>query len=122
MTPPIDVRPDHLRRVKTILRAHLPAGVKVFAYGSRAHGRARTFSDLDLCLRAAARLSAHTLSAIDRDLEESDLPYKVDVIDWNAIGPSFRNAIEKDLIEIDLAERAGESAGHERAAEPETDA
>lgn len=102
MTPTIDVRPDHLRRVQTILRAHLPNGVRVFAFGSRAHRKARPFADLDLCLSGTARLSADILSALDRELEESDLPYRVDVIDWHAVSASFRNAIEGDLVEIDL--------------------
>lgn len=101
MSPPIDVRADHLRRVKAILRAHLPAGVRVFAFGSRATGTARRFSDLDLCLRGPMRLSNNILSAIQGELEESDLPYRVDVIDWHAISPSFRQAIGRDLTEID---------------------
>jgi predicted nucleotidyltransferase len=105
MIQAIDVRTDHLHQIMAILRAHLPEKVKVFAFGSRATRTARRFSDLDLCLRGTTRLSDDILSAIGNELEESELPFRVDVIDWHAISPSFRQAISTDLKEIDLRKR-----------------
>lgn len=102
MSQAIDVHPDHLHRIGAILHAHLPEKVKVFAFGSRANQMARRFSDLDLCLRGTTRLSDEILSAIGNEFEESELPFRVDVIDWHAISPSFRQAIGADLKEIDL--------------------
>jgi predicted nucleotidyltransferase len=63
-----------------ILARNLPASVRVFAFGSRVHGRnLKPYSDLDLCLRddqpvpssvqARAALSAEFRDAIARDLE-----------------------------------------------------
>ena len=33
-----------------------------------------------------------------KNFEESDLPYKVDILDWNKYSDSFKYSIEKDLI------------------------
>jgi type I restriction enzyme S subunit len=35
-------------------------------------------------------LTLSLLAAIEHDFSESDLPFKVDVVDWAAISPAFR--------------------------------
>lgn len=50
LTNRVDIRPDHLEIVQGILRKHLPEDVKVWVFGSRAHGTTRDSSDLDLAL------------------------------------------------------------------------
>ena len=84
--------------VGRILARHLEPQVKVYAFGSRVHGHnLKPFSDLDLCLRADAPVPAAILSKLNAAFEDSNLPFKVDVVDWNAISPEFRTAIEADL-------------------------
>jgi predicted nucleotidyltransferase len=51
---------------------------KFYAYGSRAKAQAKQYSDLDLCFYEEIPLNI--LSHIQEDLEESDLPFKVDLI------------------------------------------
>lgn len=104
MNQPLDIRPDHLWQVKSVLREHLPPGVKVFAFGSRAKWTTRNSSDLDICLKGENALPDKALSRIDIDLEESVIPYKVDVIDWNRITPEFQANIKDDLAEINIME------------------
>ena len=53
-TRPVDIRPDHLEIVQGILREHLPAGVKVWVFGSRANWTTKDSSDLDLAWRVKA--------------------------------------------------------------------
>ena len=47
--PLIDVDPDHWTIVRDILKKHIPQ-YEVWAFGSRATGKAKTFSDLDLAI------------------------------------------------------------------------
>ena len=89
----IDVKPEHWRIVESILRAHLPSGTKVWIFGSRAKNKARKFSDLDLILEATQPLSIHILADMASDFEDSDLPYKVDLVDWVTASSSFKEAI-----------------------------
>lgn len=67
-----------------------------YAYGSRVKGSARRFSDLDLCFMdpIPGNIQAH----IDEDFEESDLPFKVDILDWNLMDAHFQDMIKKDLV------------------------
>jgi predicted nucleotidyltransferase len=98
MIPPkMDIQPKDLSIVESILKKYLPSNTTVWIFGSRAKNHARKFSDLDLAIDAGKKLPATTLTNIKFDLEESDLPYKVDVIDWNTISKNFKNLISKDL-------------------------
>lgn len=54
LTTPIDIRPDHLRIVRGILRAHVPVEVRAWVFGSRADWTTKDSSDLDLALKANA--------------------------------------------------------------------
>jgi len=47
-----------------------------YAYGSRAKGKAKQHSDLDLCYRGD--IPWNILDHIQENLEESDLPFKVE--------------------------------------------
>ena len=92
-----------LARVRDILRRHLPAGITVLVFGSRAHGRKlKPFSDLDLCLRDNQPVSQAVLDALHANFRESDLPIKVDVVDWHRIPAEFRHAIAGDLVPFPL--------------------
>lgn len=88
-----------LAKVRSILRRYLPPGTEVLVFGSRAHGRnLKPFSDLDLCLRGTRTIPADVLENLEAGFRESNLPIKVDVIDWHRIAPDFRAAIAGDLV------------------------
>ena len=59
-------------------------------------GTAGPASDLDLAVDTEAPLDLLTLALLDKDFSESDLPMKVDVIDLNAVSPSFRARVERE--------------------------
>lgn len=81
---------DTLVAIRTIVQKHLPDRTyKVFLFGSRATGSARRFSDFDIGVLGNTALPAGTLSDIQEELENSDIPYKVEVIDFTAVDPSF---------------------------------
>ncbi len=100
MTKTIDLSPEALAIVRTILRAHLPPGAKAYVFGSRATGASRPYSDLDLALEADGPVSLDAMGDITEALSEADLPYKVDVIDLRAVDPAFRALIAPDMIAL----------------------
>ncbi|MCY3934377.1 MAG: restriction endonuclease subunit S [Chloroflexi bacterium] len=93
-TSPVDIRIDHLEAVQCILRKHLPAGVMVSVFGSRANWTSKDSSDLDLAVQGTAAIDHETMARLEIAFEESDLPYTVDVVDLNRIGESFRQIVE----------------------------
>ena len=93
-TSPVDIRPDHLAIVQEILRVHLPAGFKVWVFGSRANWTTKDSSDLDLAVEGAAKLDHKAMVGFEVAFEESDLPYTVDVVDLKAVSSGFRQIVE----------------------------
>ena len=98
-TPLIDVRPDDWAIVSDILRKHVPQ-YEVWAFGSRAKWTAKEYSDLDLAVITDQPLSLSVSAALADDFSESDLPWKVDVVDWATTGESFRKIIEHDKVVV----------------------
>lgn len=94
----IHMEPRHWDIVRAILSKY---PYEFYAFGSRAKGGAKRFSDLDLCFfeHIPWNIQAH----IAEDFEESDLPYKVDLVDWNACDKTFQHLIKKDLVLIQPA-------------------
>lgn len=90
----IDLKPNHLETVKRILAEHVPE-CEVRAFGSRATRTAKDYSDLDLAVVGVHVLDSDSLRRLKEAFEESDLPFRVDVLDWNAISESFREVIER---------------------------
>ena len=103
ITPNIDLRSSHLEIVRKILKQHIP-NHKVAAFGSRARWTARKYSDLDLVVLNDEPLPSQDILAIKEDLSESDLPFKVDVVEWAKINESFRNIIGSDVVLLQTPE------------------
>ncbi|MGH8564026.1 MAG: nucleotidyltransferase domain-containing protein [Gammaproteobacteria bacterium] len=100
--PLIDIRPDHWAIVVDILRRHVPDR-EVWAVGSRAKWSAKEYSDLDLAVIGEHPLSLSVSAALADDFSESDLPFKVDVVDWATTSESFRKIIERDKVAVQRA-------------------
>ena len=89
-----------LSEVLNILRAHVPE-YEVWAFGSRVHGRnLKPFSDLDLVVITAEPLDLLRLADLKEAFTESDLPFKVDLLDWATVNDRFRRIIEKDHVVV----------------------
>lgn len=108
--PLIDVRPDHWNIVRDILRKHVPQ-YDVWAFGSRAKWVAKPYSDLDLAVISDEPLPIQVSAELAEDFAESDLPWRVDVVDWATTSASFRKIIERDKVVVQKRE---EGAGSSR--------
>lgn len=103
MTARPDLAPEHLAQVRAILGQYLPAGVEVLVFGSRARGGAKRFSDLDLALKAATPLDPALLARLADAFEDSDLPWRVDLVDYHSLTAEFRTRVQPDLLPLDAA-------------------
>nr|WP_294545487.1 nucleotidyltransferase domain-containing protein [uncultured Rhodopila sp.] len=97
--PPIDIRPDLWLIVRDILRKRVP-GHEVWAFGSRVKGTTKPYSDLDLAVISDKPLPPDILAALAEDFSDSDLPWRVDVVDWAATSESFKRIIERDKVVV----------------------
>ena len=95
--PLIDIRPDHWEIVRSILARHVPQ-YAVWAFGSRAKWTTKPYSDLDLAVITSEALPLELSASLKDDFSESDLPWRVDVVDWATTSESFRRVIERDRV------------------------
>ena len=72
------------------------ADCEVLAFGSRYKGNHKKFSDLDLAFiaPAGAKLGLKRAGQLEDAFSESDLPYRVDVVDYNGLSEGFRKIVD----------------------------
>lgn len=97
--PPIVVSEGEWLIIRNILRVHVPDRT-VWAFGSRATGRAKQYSDLDLAINGLRPLGIDLTAQLAEAFAESDLPYKVDIVDWSTASEAFKKVIERDRVVV----------------------
>lgn len=88
----IDVSASHLRIIRVILRKYIP-GYEVRVFGSRLGGAAKRYSDLDLAAVGRKKLPKKILYSMREAFEESDLSFRVDILDWRSLSTDFKKII-----------------------------
>ena len=91
-----DYQTRSLARVRAIVLGTLgdwPA--RVYLFGSYARGEAHRFSDIDVAIDAGDPLPPSLKADIEEALEESTVPYFVDVVDL-ARSPHLRDRVLAD--------------------------
>ena len=89
----IDLQPQHEQIVMSILQQHAPEA-DVYAFGSRAAFTAKPHSDLDLVVVEKTEIAIRRMQLLEEAFADSDLPFRVDVLDWHAIPEDFRKHIK----------------------------
>lgn len=97
--PKIDLKPQDWEEVCHILETHVPE-YPVWAFGSRVKWTAKAYSDLDLAIIAPQPLSLTKMATIKEAFDESDLPIRVDIVDWAVASETFRKIINQDKVMI----------------------
>ena len=95
--PLLDLREEHWVTVRDILQRHVPH-YEVWAFGSRVKRMAKPYSDLDLAIIADRPLRLEKQGALADAFAESELPWRVDVVDWATTSDAFRSIIERDKV------------------------
>ena len=90
----IDIQDKHLAIIQQILQAYIP-NIPVWVFGSRIKGTAKPYSDLDIVIVGQQKIPQNTYYQIQDAFEESELPYRVDVLDWHRISDEFRALIQQ---------------------------
>jgi uncharacterized protein len=103
----LELSARQLDLLRGILAQHV-TGRDVRASGSRMAGRAKPHSDLDLVVIDVDPVPDPVRAELAADLDESDLPFRVDVLFWSETPPRLRDAIKSDsepVISISPRER-----------------
>ena len=91
-----------LKIVKEILERHYNLDKnETYIFGSRARGNHREDSDLDILI-IDNDISAHVITRLEEEFEESNLLYKVDLVLRSRIDDSFYNKIKDQLTRLSV--------------------
>jgi uncharacterized protein len=83
--------------LKQLLLKKLPDDSQVFLFGSRAKGDAGFASDFDIGI-VSDNLDPMILVELADIIEESFVPYKVDLVDFSKVDDSFKKQALKKIV------------------------
>ena len=95
----LEVTAVQLAQIQHLLQKRLPHTAAI-AFGSRVtdwpfgHG-SKTYSDLDIALMGLVQTDFPALAHLRADLEESPLPWRVDISDANDLPSALRGLVEQ---------------------------
>jgi type I restriction enzyme S subunit len=101
----IDLKPAHLKKVKKILSGNVPE-YGVMVYGSRATGKAKPYSYLDLAIMTDKPMPVPRLEKLAAAFTEAHFPFRVETIDWAGTGKDFRKEIQRTAVVLQPAPKA----------------
>jgi predicted nucleotidyltransferase len=93
----IAVPADHLQYLLEQIEKHIPKAT-VWAFGSRVKWSHRPASDLDLAVHCDKETAKKVLPKLNDVLQESDLPFKVQILDFNRLPENMQNNIKKEYV------------------------
>ncbi len=78
--------------IKKIIFQHLsPNEYHIFLFGSRASGTHRKWSDYDIGILGKEEIPAPIITQIEEGLDQSNIPYVVEVVDFNCVSDRFKS-------------------------------
>jgi uncharacterized protein len=86
----------HLQVVRQLLLKRLHGyNAKIYLFGSMARGEFRRTSDIDVAVLPTGSLPDGVLSEIRDELENSRVPYRVELIDLGKVSPGFAAHVQR---------------------------
>jgi len=100
----LSIHPKHLEITKSILNKYISDNILVWIFGSRVFDNTKPYSDLDIALENKNKetISLKILASLKADFIDSDLPWKVDVIDYNSISGIFKENVDITKVKLEL--------------------
>jgi predicted nucleotidyltransferase len=96
------MNPTRLRAIEQLRRIVLDElgerDAAVYLFGSMATGDVRPASDIDVAIFPRTELPRAFFAELTEKIEESTIPYDVDVVDLREVSPDFREAVQRTAI------------------------
>lgn len=95
----LSVTKEQFRVIRSILTRIVP-GAEYLAFGSRLDHCHHRYSDLDIAIRADDKLPLEQLAALEEAFADSDLPFRVDIVDLHRASTELRQVVESHHLRI----------------------
>ena len=88
-----------IEKTRRIVLKYAPAETRIFLFGSRARGQGLRGSDVDVGFLGKKPVEKIYFSRIHQELEESSVPFQVDLVDFFGKSERFRKiALKKTIL------------------------
>ena len=88
----------YLTQLKKLVLDELKSqNVKIFMFGSRARGDNYIGSDVDIGLIPKDKIDSNKVSLLKEKIENSNIPYKVQIVNFKEVSERFKNEAMKDI-------------------------
>lgn len=94
----INLKQEYLNELYQIFQEYCPKA-EIWAYGSRVNGDSHSGSDLDLTVISFNSDKKH-ISELREKLNDSDLPFLVDINEYEELPAYFKEEIKKNYIKL----------------------
>ena len=91
------VEEDVKQKIISLVSALVP-NAKIYLFGSRARKTHGPRSDIDIALDAGHELERVMVGEVRDILNASNIPYKIDVVDFYGVSDDMRQFIDKEKI------------------------
>lgn len=95
----IDLTPTQTHEVRRILTSVLTTP-QAWIFGSRATGRARPYSDLDILISATKPLDWQDRADLLDAFEASNLPFRVDIVEESRLAPGMAARVRAERLPL----------------------
>lgn len=85
------------RKIIAVLSALFPQA-EIYLFGSRARGTQAQWSDIDIALKEDKKISRYAIGEAVSMFEASNMPYKIEIVDFNAVTDDMRKSISDEGI------------------------
>jgi predicted nucleotidyltransferase len=90
---------DFKQEIIKIIRKYFKGeGAEIILFGSRAEGNFTVSSDYDIALKSEKNINESLVSRIKEDLENSNIPFKVDLVLYQKVSDDLKQTIDKNGI------------------------
>lgn len=80
------------RKIIAVIAALLPEAA-IYLFGSRARGTHSQWSDIDIALDTGRKISRYEIGELMSMFEASNMPYKVQIVDFHSVSDDMRESI-----------------------------
>ena len=86
------INDESKRKIIGVIATIIPEA-SIYLFGSRARGTHSEWSDIDIALDSGEKISRHRIGEALSMLEASNIPYKVEIVDFNSVSENMRASI-----------------------------
>lgn len=94
------LKTDELEKIKKLLQEYFGdlGDAKAYLFGSRATGKYKPFSDIDIAIKSRAINLNEKIALFQEAWEKSNLPYRADISSWKELYKPYLPKIRKEKI------------------------